>query len=176
MTRCVGFAPVSRADARVLVLGTLPGAESLRQGQYYSNRHNAFWSIMAELSGVAPVAPYETRLESLKNVGLALWDVCAAARREGSLDADLRETTPNDFTSFFRAHPCIELIGFNGQAAAKLFRRHVVASLPEAAQKIPGVMLPSTSPAHASMSFERKRALWREALAAPWASSTHSRF
>jgi double-stranded uracil-DNA glycosylase len=167
VTRCLGFPPVSRADARVLVLGTLPGAESLRQGQYYANRHNAFWRIMAELTGVAPDAPYETRLESLRNVGVALWDVCAAARRAGSLDADIRETTPNDFTGFFRAHPCIELIGFNGQAAAKLFHRHVAPFLPAAAQKIPGVMLPSTSPAHASMSFERKRALWGEALMAP---------
>jgi double-stranded uracil-DNA glycosylase len=167
VTRCVGFPPVSRADARVLVLGTLPGAESLRQGQYYANRHNAFWRIMAELTGVAPDAPYETRLESLRNAGVALWDVCAAARREGSLDADIRETTPNDFTGFFRAHPGIELIGFNGQTAAKLFGRHVEPFLPEAAQKIPGAMLPSTSPAHASMSFERKRALWREALMAP---------
>ncbi len=73
---------------------------------------------------------------------------------------------PNDFEGFFRAHPCIELIGFNGQAAAKLFRQHVAPSLSEASRKIPGVTLPSTSPAHASMNFERKRVLWREALTA----------
>jgi hypoxanthine-DNA glycosylase len=162
----VGFPPVSRANARVLVLGTLPGVESLRQGQYYANRHNAFWRIMAELTFVAPDAPYAARLEGLTKSGVALWDVCAAARREGSLDADIRETIPNDFEGFFRAHPCIKLIGFNGQAAAKLFRQHVAPSLSEAARQIPGVTLPSTSPAHASMNFERKRALWREALAA----------
>jgi hypoxanthine-DNA glycosylase len=164
VTRCVGFPPVARADARVLVLGTLPGAESLRRAQYYANRQNVFWRIMAELTGIAPDAPYETRLEALQESGVALWDVCAAARREGSLDAAIKETTPNDFDGFFRAHPCIELIGFNGQAAEKLFRQHVAPSLPEAARKIPGVTLPSTSPAHASMNFERKRTLWREAL------------
>ena len=165
MTRCVGFAPVSRADARVLVLGTLPSVESLRRQQYYAKTQNAFWKIMADLTGVAPDASYDLRLESLKDAGVALWDVCAAARREGSLDADIRETIPNDFAGFFRAHPSIKLIGFNGQAAAKLFRQHVAPSLPEAARKIPGVTLPSTSPAHASINFERKRALWREALA-----------
>ena len=161
----MGFPPVSHANARVLVLGTLPGVESLRQGQYYANRHNAFWRIMAELTGVAADAPYAARLKGLTKSGVALWDVCAAARREGSLDADIRETIPNDFEGFFRAHPCIKLIGFNGLAAARLFRQHVAPSLSEAARKIPGVMLPSTSPAHASMNFERKRALWREALA-----------
>jgi hypoxanthine-DNA glycosylase len=167
MTRCVGFPPVSRADARVLVLGTLPSVESLRRQQYYARSQNAFWKIMVELTGVALDAPYERRLEGLMDAGVALWDVCAAARREGSLDADIKETTPNDFAGFFRAHPCIEMIGFNGQAAAKLFRQHVAPCLPEAVRKIPGVTLPSTSPAHAAMSFERKRALWRGALTLP---------
>ena len=151
----------------MLVLGTLPSVESLRRQQYYGKSQNAFWKIMAELTGVAPDAPYALRLESLKDAGVALWDICAAARREGSLDADIRETTPNDFASFFRAHPGIELIGFNGQAAARLFRQHVAPSLPEAVRKIPCVTLSSTSPANASMNFERKRALWRAALTAP---------
>ena len=150
----------------MLVLGTLPSVESLRRQQYYAKTQNAFWKIMTDLTGVAPDAPYDLRLQSLKDAGVALWDVCAAARREGSLDADIRETIPNDFMGFFRAHPCIELIGFNGQAAAKLFRQHVAPSLSETARKIPGITLPSTSPAHASMNFERKRALWREALMA----------
>ena len=150
----------------MLVLGTLPSVESLLRQQYYAKRQNAFWKIMAELTGVAPDAPYDLRLESLKDAGVALWDVCAAARREGSLDADIRETIPNDFMEFFCTHPGIELIGFNGQAAAKLFRQHVAPTLSQAVRKIPGVTLPSTSPAHASMNFERKRALWREALTA----------
>ncbi len=150
----------------MLVLGTLPSVELLRRQQYYAKSQNAFWKIMAELTGVAPDAPYERRLEGLRDAGVALWDVCAAARREGSLDANIRETTPNDFAGFFRAHPCIELIGFNGQSAARLFRQHVTPSLPEFARNIPGLTLPSTSPAHAAMSFARKRALWREALTA----------
>ena len=90
----MGFPPVSRANARVLVLGTLPGVKSLRQGQYYANRHNAFWRIMAELTGVAADAPYAARLEGLTKSGVALWDVCAAARREGSLDADIERQSP----------------------------------------------------------------------------------
>ena len=148
----------------MLVLGSLPSVESLRRQQYYGKSQNAFWKIMAEVTGVAPDAPYDLRQESLRDAGVALWDVCAAARREGSLDAAIRETTPNDFANFFRAHSRIELIGFNGQAAAKLFSQHVAPSLSESALKIPCVTLPSTSPAHASMRFERKCALWREAL------------
>jgi hypoxanthine-DNA glycosylase len=167
VTRCIGFPPVAGAFARTLVLGTLPGAESLRQGQYYANRHNAFWRIMAELTGVASDAPYAARLDGLTKSGVALWDVCAAARREGSLDADISETIPNDFDGFFRAHPCVELICFNGQTAAKLFRRFVAPTLPASVRDISWACLPSTSPAYAAMRFDRKLAHWREALTAP---------
>jgi hypoxanthine-DNA glycosylase len=164
MTFCVSFPPVAGPDPRVLVLGTLPGVESLRQGQYYANRNNAFWRIMGELAGAGPDLPYEQRLEKLTAGGFALWDVCANATRPGSLDADISNMQPHDFAGFLAAHSSVELICFNGQHAAKLFARHVVPSLPEAARKIACRTLPSTSPAHAAMRFEQKLALWREAL------------
>jgi hypoxanthine-DNA glycosylase len=164
MSLSESFAPVARPDARVLILGTLPGAESLRRRQYYAKSQNAFWKILGELAGAAPLMPYEQRLEALRDAGLALWDVCASAHREGSLDSNIRDMRPNDFASFFGAHPQIGLICFNGQTAAKLFERFVAPELPELARGIARKTLPSTSPAHAGMRFEQKLALWREAL------------
>jgi double-stranded uracil-DNA glycosylase len=164
VTHCASFAPVSRPDARVLILGTLPGVESLRRQEYYAKRQNVFWPILGEVAGAGPEMAYEQRLERLKGAGLALWDVCASARREGSLDVKIRDMQPNDFARFFRAHPNIALICFNGQTAAKLFERFVAPGLPEEAGKIARATLPSTSPAHAGMRFEQKLALWRTAL------------
>lgn len=167
MTHCVGFPPVARADARVLILGTMPGVESLRQGQYYAHRANAFWRIMGELFGAGADLAYEQRLDALCDAGVALWDVCETARRSGSLDANIEQAQANDFACFFEAHPKIGKICFNGQHAAKLFRRDVAPCLGEETRALPQVALPSTSPALARLRFEQKLALWRAALGAP---------
>ncbi len=129
MASCVSFEAISREDARVLILGTLPGAESLRRQQYYAKKENSFWRIMGELIGAAPELPYEDRLDLLRARGVALWDVCASAERVGSLDSSIRSPVANDFPSFFRAHQRIELICFNGQPAEKLFRRNAAAAV-----------------------------------------------
>lgn len=159
-----GFPPASRRDARVLVLGTLPGPESLRQQQYYAQSRNAFWRILGELVGAGPELPYPRRLEMLVEHRIALWDVCAAAERAGALDVAIRRTSvvPNDFVAFFREHPSIELVCFNGQKAASLYRQLVVPQLPAEFAAIEQQVLPSTSPAHAALSFERKLERWRE--------------
>ncbi len=163
----VGFLPVARADARTLVLGSLPGQMSLAQRQYYAQPRNAFWSIAGEIFGFDPALQYEARLQALVARRVALWDTCAAAVRPGSLDARIvrASVVPNDFASFLLAHPRIHRIGFNGAVSATLFDRLVLPGLPEALQALPRVRLPSTSPAHAGMSRARKLAAWREALA-----------
>lgn len=147
----------------MLILGSLPGEESLRQGQYYAHRANRFWWIMGELVGAAPDLPYATRLERLIEHRIALWDVCAAAIRPGSLDANIHAPSveANDFAGFLAAHRALRLICFNGVAAANLFRRLVSVSLPAA---IRCERLPSTSPAHAAMRPEQKLAAWRAVL------------
>lgn len=155
------FAPIATPQARVLILGSMPGAASLAADQYYAHPHNAFWRIMGELVGAGPDKPYEERTRILKARGIALWDVLHSCVRPGSLDADIREEVPNDFASFFAAHPHIRHIGLNGGKAAASFRRHAARHCP------PGVVvatLPSTSPAHAARSFAEKCALWRAAL------------
>jgi TDG/mug DNA glycosylase family protein len=161
VTHCVGFEAVERYDARVLILGTLPSVKSLEEKQYYAKKQNSFWKIMGELVGAYPDLPYKDRLISLTESGIALWDVCKQAERKGSLDSNILRPMPNDFASFFKAHPDIKLIGFNGQPAHKLFCRYV---MPERNLFLPSKVLPSTSPAYAGMTVDQKLALWREAL------------
>lgn len=164
----VGFPPIARADARLLVLGSLPGAESLRRRQYYAQPRNHFWRIMGALYGASPELPYEERAALLVANGIALWDVCAAAFRAGSLDASIEPETieVNDFASFYAAHPRIARVCCNGTTAAELYRRRVLPGLPAPWQQLAPVRLPSTSPAHAALSFEQKLERWRELLGA----------
>ena len=161
----LGFEPVAGPDARVLILGTLPGAASLVKGQYYAQPRNAFWSIMAEVAGVGSSLPYEGRLRRLVEQRLALWDVCASAVRPGSLDSRIRTSSirRNDFRSFLVSHPDIQLICFNGAKAAALFQP-ILPTLEPKWTSVRRVILPSTSPAHASMPLERKIQAWRAAL------------
>src|SRR5690242_13353716 len=102
----VGFDPVGDKKARVLILGTLPGAKSLELRQYYAKASNRFWRIMEDLVGELP-ADYGGRLRKLTRAGIALWDVCQSADRAGSLDSKIIMSTvvPNDIASFLRAHP-----------------------------------------------------------------------
>jgi double-stranded uracil-DNA glycosylase len=164
----VGFPPVSRPDARLLLLGSLPGQVSLAHQQYYAQPRNAFWGIVGELLGFDPALDYAARQRCLVERGVALWDVCAAAVRPGSLDARIRRDSvvPNDFATFLGAHPQIRCLCFNGVAAASLFGRLVLPVLPPPWQAVPRIRLPSTSPAHAGMRTADKLEAWRAALRA----------
>ncbi len=154
-----GFPPVARVDARVLILGSLPGRMSLEMRQYYAQPRNVFWPLMGRLFDAGLEHPYEERLRRLKENRVALWDVCASAKRPGSLDHKIETSsvTPNDFASFFERHRGIELVCFNGATAQRLFTDLVAPGL---SKRIPTLRLPSTSPAHASLDFERKLAAW----------------
>ncbi len=161
---CVtGFAPESRPDARVLVLGTMPGVASLTANRYYAHPRNAFWPIAAALLGFDAALPYEARIAALNGARVALWDVLAACVRPGSLDAaiDAKSAQANDFAGFLAAHPGIVRICFNGGGAQGLFRRHVLPGLSQSHPHLEYAALPSTSPAHAAMPFAAKLAAWR---------------
>lgn len=155
------FPPIQNRNARVLVLGSMPGAASLRAGRYYEYKHNAFWKIMGELFGAGPDVAYEKRIVMLKRAGLAVWDVLESCVREGSLDSAIDEVSivPNDFRNFFASHPGIGHVFFNGGMAENSFRRYVRPHLPETGIRF--ARLPSTSPAHAARNFETKLKAWR---------------
>ncbi|HEX5650741.1 MAG TPA: DNA-deoxyinosine glycosylase [Steroidobacteraceae bacterium] len=161
--RSRGFPPIAAPDARVLILGSLPGQVSLARRQYYAQPHNAFWRIMGALCDAGPEWPYEERADRLRARGVALWDVCKAAVRPGSLDAsiDLGSILPNDFRTFFRTHGAITTVFTNGGTATRLYARLVLPGLGEPARSLPLHPLPSTSPAHASLRFEQKLARWK---------------
>ena len=162
MARSEGFPPIARADARILVLGSLPGQRSIDEQQYYAHPQNAFWRIMRELFGIA--GEYEARCDGLMNNGVAVWDVLHSSVRPGSMDVDIRldSALVNDFEGFLADHDCITLIAFNGRKAEQLFTRFV--DVRAVAPGIPRIGLPSTSPAYASMPFSGKLAAWRNAL------------
>jgi hypoxanthine-DNA glycosylase len=161
-----GFPPVAEARARVLVLGSLPGRKSLEMSQYYAQPQNAFWKIMGRMFGADPSLPYEARLERLRQNRVAVWDVLAAGERKGSLDSAIvaASVVINDFGAFFARHERIELICFNGNKAAELYRRWVMPGLALRYAVLETRLLPSTSPAHASLSFEQKLERWSAAL------------
>ena len=164
-----GFPPVEPRRARVLILGTLPSAESLRQGQYYAHPRNAFWPIMGELFGAGRELPYPARLRKLAAHGILLWDVLKAAHRPGSLDSAIhpRRLEANAIPALLARHPELEKIVFNGAPAEALFRRHVAPKCGPALDRLPRVRLPSTSPAHAARTYAQKLAAWRRVFLPP---------
>jgi TDG/mug DNA glycosylase family protein len=156
-----GFPPLISASAKTLVLGTLPSRISLSRSEYYANPRNQFWMITGAAISVELASNYSGRVAQLAEYRVALWDVLAAATRSGSMDADISDDAiPNNFPALFRAYPNIRLIGFNGETAAALYRRHVLPRLSEEHRSIERVTLPSTSPAHAAMSLDTKIQRW----------------
>lgn len=107
---------------------------------------------------------YRARGERLMDRGIAVWDVLANSIRPGSMDADIRieSALPNDFERFLLMHRQIELVCFNGKKAEQLFRR--LLTFDELQSKLRLASLPSTSPAHASLSFDQKLAAWRNII------------
>jgi hypoxanthine-DNA glycosylase len=153
-----GLAPVIAPQTRLLVLGSFPGVASLAQQQYYGHPRNHFWPIVGTLLGVElPRLAYERRLAELRRRGVGLWDVYASCRRVGSLDAAIVEPALNDLASLRRLAPGLAVVAHNGGESARAMK-HTAALGFEVLQ------LPSTSPANASWSFERKLAAWRVAF------------
>ena len=158
------FPPVATPHATILILGSMPGQASLAANQYYAYKQNAFWKIMAELLPFDVNDSYPAKIQALKTADIALWDVLQSCKRQGSLDNKIRTETeiPNDFSTFFQQHKLIHQIFFNGAKAETYFKRNILLHIHLASYQL--TRLPSTSPAHASQSFDEKLAIWRTAL------------
>ena len=164
MTSLRSFPPIANRNARMLILGSMPGEASLAADEYYAHPQNAFWPIMSALLGTDPGLSYRDRTAVLKAAGIALWDVLASCERKGSLDADIRSDSivANDFGCFFSRHRKITDVLFNGAMAETCFQRHVLPLIDST--KLHLVRMPSTSPANASLSRSRKLEQWRTAF------------
>ena len=165
MAHIRSFPAIAQADARVLILGSIPGRESLRRQRYYAHPRNAFWPIVCQVFNI-PDKDYDSRVTQLSESGVALWDVLQACFRTGSLDSDIDNQTivANDFQAFLVGHPDIGRVFFNGAKAESVYLKQVLPRLKGAVANLPLHRLPSTSPAHAAMSFEEKLEAWRVIL------------
>ena len=155
------FSPIVDPSSLVLILGSLPGDESLRLQQYYAHPRNQFWRILAEIYQAPFPETYADRQALVLQNRLALWDVVQHGEREGSLDQAIRNATPNDFQWLFTAYPNLRAIVFNGRKAQDLFERKVLPqhSL-DGIERLPRLLMPSTSPA-ATLSISAKIERWR---------------
>ena len=153
-----GLGPVVSHATRLVVLGSFPGVASLRAQQYYGHPRNHFWPILSALWGIDLVArSYPLRLRAMLDHGVGLWDVYASCRREGSLDSSIEGARPNDLTRLRELAPSLRAVAHTGGESARSMQR-------TSALGVEVVRLPSTSPANASWSFERKLEAWRAAF------------
>lgn len=152
--------PIVDEQTRVLIIGSMPGKQSLEKQQYYGNPRNHFWPIIGELFQIPIPEKYEERIALLRSKKMGLWDSIASCERKGSLDATIKNEVPNDFKTLFETYPQIQLVLFNGGKSFDVFRKHVGLEVLEqrAYEK-----MPSTSPIPGKniKSFEEKVAMWR---------------
>jgi len=163
----LGFPPIADNQAQALILGSMPSVTSLDHQQYYGHPRNAFWPIMTKLLKMDKALNYSQHCQQLIRHRIAVWDVLQSCQRQGSLDTniDTDSMVTNDFNLFLLQHPHIKHIFFNGAKAEQVFNRHILPTLDEQRTHIARVRLPSTSPAHASLSLEQKYQHWQQALA-----------
>lgn len=157
MKRLQSFSPIVNEDSKILILGSMPGAQSLEEQQYYANPMNQFWPIIFTLFNEPIEYKYENRVRFVLNKGIAIWDVVATCQREGSLDSNIKKETINNFEKFFLSYPNIKFIAFNGAKALELYKKGV-RGLDVSPKEYR--LLPSTSPAN-TIKFEEKLSKWK---------------
>jgi hypoxanthine-DNA glycosylase len=151
-----GLDPVIAPDTRLVILGSFPGAASLAARQYYGHPRNNLWPLLTALWGEDLVGvDYVQRLAVLQRHRVGLWDVYRSCEREGSLDSAIRLPVPNDLSRLKLLAPRLRAVAHNGGESAR--SRRITAQL-----GLDVHALPSTSPANASWSFDRKLAAWRD--------------
>jgi TDG/mug DNA glycosylase family protein len=151
-----GLPPIAGRDARLFVLGSLPGDASLAAQRYYAHPTNQFWRLLGSAIGEdLQSLDYERRLERLAERRIGLWDVIASASRRGSLDQAIREAAHNRIEHLLQDFPNLEAIAFNGTAASSVGRKLIG----EAPQHLTLIDLPSSSAAN-TRSFAEKQRAW----------------
>jgi len=149
------FEPVIGNEAKVLILGTMPGVKSLEISQYYGFGRNQFWKIMGDLFQFDKDLGYEERKSKLLDTAVALWDIIHSFKREGSLDKNIKDIEVNDIVGIIKHNPSITTIVLNGGMARDIYKKHFKDQLSE----INAITLYSTSPANA-IKYEKKLGQW----------------
>ncbi|OMG73979.1 DNA-deoxyinosine glycosylase [Burkholderia ubonensis] len=151
-----GFPPVVGPATHTMILGSFPGEASLDAVQYYAHPRNQFWRLLGAVLGEAELheLAYQARLERVLTHGVGIWDVLAACHREGSLDSAIRNAKPNDFDALREHAPLLKKVCFNGKTAGR-FAEVIGAAGYET------LVLPSSSPANAMLSFDQKLVFWQ---------------
>lgn len=143
------FPPIEDGHLEILILGSLPGDESIRRGQYYAHPRNRFWPLMAKLLGKPLPDDYAERTEMLLSAYIGLWDVAHSAIRKGSADIQICDEEPNDIRSLIERNPRLHTIAFNGRKAEAMFRKHFPQT-----PDVRCLLMPSTSPANAGKTLD----------------------
>ncbi len=151
------FEPIVFDNSEILILGSFPSIKSFENNFYYAHPKNQFWPIMGEIFKM-PVGSVEEKIELLRKNKIALWDVAKSCERENSLDSNLKKCEVHDFKAFLKKYPNIKKIFFTGRKAQTLFKRHFKDI------DLPLILLPSPSPAYASMKKEDKLKKYKELL------------
>jgi hypoxanthine-DNA glycosylase len=153
------FPPISEKNAKILILGTMPGKTSLEINEYYGYKHNTFWRIMFDLFDSPYTNNYHHKTKLLIDNKIALWDSLKYCFREGSLDSSITQEEPNDIHAFLKDHQEIKTIAFNGQSAYKFFKKYIGLNAYH-----DHLVLPSTSPANAAKNYSEKLNEWKVIL------------
>ena len=151
------FPPLIDKRSQILILGSMPGVESIQRQQYYAHSRNQFWKIIYNIFSVKLEEDYEQKLEFLKQKRIALWDVIASCNREGRLEANIKEEMANDFSNLFQEYTTLKAVFFNGAKAYDTYKKLVGMRLDT---KIDFVKLTSTSPAN-TKKFAEKFNEWK---------------
>ena len=164
-----GFSAIADKNAKLLILGSMPSETSLQKQQYYGHQRNAFWSIMLSLffeQSNSEVLSYAQRKQLLIKNNIAVWDVLQSCHRQGSLDTAIKMESikTNNFHHFFQSHPAIKKVFFNGTKAEAIYIKHVLPTINKQFSHLEYCRLPSTSPAHATMTLKQKTAIWQKEI------------
>ena len=162
MNNCKSFKPSIDNNSKVLILGSMPGAKSLEEQQYYAHPQNRFWKVMGHICNEPNLQEfdYHIKLQILLNNSIALWDTIGSCKREGSLDSDIQNETPNDIRKLLKKYPNIQTICLNGNKSYSAFKK----SFPDLLEKYNCHKMPSTSPANARYSLDKLIEEWSNIL------------
>ena len=155
---CKSFTPSIDNNSKILILGSMPGVKSLEEQQYYAHPQNRFWKVMGSICNVPNLHEYsyDLKLKTLLNNNIALWDTIKTCEREGSLDSDIQNETPNDIRKLLKTYPNIKTICLNGNESYSAFKKY----FPELFEKYSCHKMPSTSPANARYSLDKLIEEW----------------